>query len=54
MPFFLVGHFAGDGRKEKPDGELFFAGTPIHNEKIRQKPDSFVKKPSYGAQASAA
>jgi hypothetical protein len=32
MPFFLVGHLAGDERKEKPDGELIFAGTPIYDE----------------------
>jgi hypothetical protein len=43
MPFFLVGHLAGDGRKDKPDGELIFAGTPIYNERASQKPDSFEK-----------
>jgi hypothetical protein len=53
MPFLpFGGQFAGDEQKDKPDGVLFFAGTPIHDETVSQKPDSFVKKPSYGAQAS--
>jgi len=44
MPFFLVGHFAVDERKDKQDGDLFIAATPIHDEKVSQKPESFVKK----------